>query len=144
MFVICYMNAGRSPSDSGQTTACQCLERMQKAQIRMWQVRNVSSTTFSKARKSPSFSNSVLRPTPRLRTWYTNPPGNFRDARGMHIVYLNCPALSNSVAGTFAFPLCLPCFFRFQSLKNPDEMDRIGRLPIVGDGAYNSGDRARR
>ncbi len=45
-----------------------------------------------------------LRPTPRLRTWYTNPPGKFRDARAMHIFCPNYPALSNLVAGTFSSP----------------------------------------
>jgi hypothetical protein len=61
--------------------------------MRIRQVRNVSSMTFSKARKSPSFSKSVLRTTPRLRTWYTNPPGKFRDARGMHLVLPDLPKL---------------------------------------------------
>ena len=31
----------------------------------------------------------------------------------MHIVYLNCPALSNSVAGTFSFPFSFPEFESF-------------------------------
>ena len=46
--------------------------------------RSDSSMTRSNARKSSSLVKSIRRPTPRLRTWKTIPPGEYRRDRGIH------------------------------------------------------------
>src|SRR5271166_3368181 len=46
--------------------------------------RSVSSTTRSNAKKSSSLVKSTLRPTPRLSTWKTIPPGECRLGRDIH------------------------------------------------------------
>ena len=42
------------------------------------------------------------KPTPRLRTWYTMPPGQYRVGRDMHTLYTYQAILSNLLVANFA------------------------------------------
>src|SRR5208282_504033 len=102
VLVTCCMNAGRSPSRSGQTTKCQWLGIKQQAHSRIRRVRSVSSTTRSNAKKSSSLVKSTLRPTPRLSTWKTILPGECRLGRDIHGFLSRYPSFVNLVAVTFS------------------------------------------
>src|SRR5271157_5242122 len=102
------MNAGRSPSRSGQTTKCQWLGIKPYAHNRIRRVGSVSSTTRSNAKKSSSLVKSSLRPTPRLSTWKTMPPGECRLGRDIHGFLSRYPSFVNLVAVTFSLPRSLP------------------------------------
>src|SRR5271157_1901563 len=67
---------------------------------RIRRVRSVSSTTRSNAKKSSSLVNSSLRPTPRLSTWKTIPPGECHLGRDIHGFLPRCPSLVNLVTVT--------------------------------------------
>src|SRR5271157_1982801 len=95
------MNAGRSPSRSRQTTKCQWLGIKQYAHNHIRRVRSVSSTTRSNAKKSSFLVKSTLRPTPRLSTWKTIPPGECRLGRDIHGFLPRYPSFVNLVAVTF-------------------------------------------
>src|SRR5271157_4712081 len=88
------MNAGRSPSRSGETTKCQWLGIKQQAHNRIRRVRSVSSTTRSNAKKSSSLVKSTLRPTPRSSTWKTIPPDNIASVVTFTAFYQDIPASS--------------------------------------------------
>src|SRR5208282_5099612 len=102
VLVTCCMNAGRSPSRSGQTTKCQWLGITQQAHSRIRRVRSVSSTTRSNAKKSSSLVKSTLRPTPRLSAWKTIPaPDNVASVVTFTAFYEDIPALSISWLSPF-------------------------------------------
>ena len=62
------------------------------AHNRIRRARSVSSKTRSNAKKSSSLVKSSLRPTPRLSTWKTIPPGECRLGRDIHGFLLSvCP-----------------------------------------------------
>src|SRR5208282_1076327 len=63
---------------------------------------SVSSTTRSNAKKSSSLVKSTLRPTPRLSTWKTIPPGECRLGRDIHGFLPRYPSFVNLVAVTFS------------------------------------------
>src|SRR5208283_3186365 len=61
---------------------------------------SVSSTTRSNAKKSSSLVKSTLRPTPRLSTWKTIPPGECRLGLDIHGFLSRYPSFVNLVAVT--------------------------------------------
>jgi hypothetical protein len=58
-------------------------------------MRSDSSMTRSNAKKSSSLVKSILRPTPRLSTWKTIPPGEYRFGRGICVFLPKQPSLVN-------------------------------------------------
>ncbi len=64
--------------------------------------RDRHATTRSNAKKSSSLVKSSLRPTPRLSTWKTIPPGECRLGRDIHGFLSRYPSLVNLVAVTFS------------------------------------------
>jgi len=70
---------------------------------------NDTSTTRSNAKKSSSLVKSYLRPTPRLSTWKTIPPGEYGLGRDIHGFLPRYPSFVNLVAVTFSPHRVLLC-----------------------------------